>query len=441
MALSDNTYGPHGGNWIQTEEGFIEISIFEAGTIPKFRLYFYNLSNNPVNVPTIEGICLKTIRPSGETQAFTFTKGHSFLESLEELSEPHEFAVEVKLDHYGHSHTYETQFKESTHHHNGSTEHAHSHGSGLLNKFIHRFGHSHHIAEKVDTAMESHEQGIKALKNTLLILIATALFQTVIVMTSHSVALMADTIHNFADATTSIPLWIAFSLARKGASRRFTYGYGKTEDVAGVFIVFIIFFSACVAAYQAIEKIINPVAMENLGLVSLAAIVGFIGNEVVASYRIRVGKAIGSAALIADGYHARLDGFTSLAVILGVLGAAYGIPIIDPLVGIVITLTILVIVKDTAKAVWIRLIDGIEPEILAQIEHAPTHVKGIIAIHNVRARWIGHRVYADVTIEVDPKLTVKEADVMAQQVEESLRNHVRLLGKAVVQVRPQISAT
>jgi cation diffusion facilitator family transporter len=256
------------------------------------------------------------------------------------------------------------------------------------------------------------------------------------VVASGSVALLADTIHNFADAETSIPLWIAFSLARRKASRRFTYGYGKVEDVAGVVIVLNIFFSACVAAYESIVKIIHPQPVHNLWWVAATALIGFIGNEVVAVFRIRVGEEIGSAALIADGQHARVDGFTSLAVLVGVVGVALGVPILDPIIGIAITIAIRLIVKNAAISVWTRLIDGIEPEILAEIEHAPTHITGVRAVREVRARWIGHRVYSDLAIEVDPKLSVGEGDVLAQQVEKSLHQHVRLLGKVVVRICP-----
>jgi len=212
------------------------------------------------------------------------------------------------------------------------------------------------------------------------------------VVASGSVALLADTIHNFADAETSIPLWIAFSLARRKASRRLKYGYGKVEDVAGVVIVLNIFFSACVAAYESIVKIIHPQPVHNLWWIAAAALIGFIGNEVVAVFRIRVGEEIGSAALIADGQHARVDGFTSLAVLVGVVGVALGVPILD--------------------------------------------ITGVRAVREMRARWIGHRVYSDLAIEVDPKLSVGEGDVLAQQVEKSLHQHVRLLGKVVVRICP-----
>ncbi len=288
--------------------------------------------------------------------------------------------------------------------------------------------------------MESNERGIRALKISLVGLGLTALLQLAIVLASGSVALLADTIHNFADACTSVPLWIAFSLARRGASRRFTYGYGKTEDVAGVLIVLIIFFSACVAAYEAVRKIIHPQPMTHLWWVAAAAVIGFAGNEAVAVFRIGVGREIGSAALVADGQHARVDGFTSLAVLLGVAGVLVGFPIIDPIVGIGISVAILFIVKDAATAVWLRLIDGIEPEIIAAIEHAPLHVTGVRAVRDVRARWVGHKVYTDVAIDVDPNISVGEADVIVTEVEQALRDHVRLLGYAVVRASPSLKA-
>ena len=439
---------PHGGTWVKHHDGFIEISVFESGVPPRFRLYFFDGDERPV-APIAPGeVSLETIRPGGARQTFAFRAGDGCLEATSDLPEPHEFSVELKLDHDGHAHVYRTEFTEADHGHDhapgghahgeGSHGHGHDHDdhdTGPLAWLRGLYGgHSHSVADKTDDAMESSEHGIWALKISLVGLGLTAAFQLAVVLISGSVALLADTIHNFADAGTSIPLWIAFALSKRGANRRFTYGYGKVEDVAGVLIVLIIFGSACVAAYESVRKIIHPEPVGNLWWVAAAAIIGFIGNEAVAVFRIRVGKEIGSAALVADGQHARVDGFTSLAVLIGVGGVALGFPILDPIIGIAITLAILFIVKDAAKAVWLRLIDGIEPEILAEIEHAPTHIAGVCAVREVRARWIGHRVYSDVTIEVDPDLPVREADVLAQQVEDSLRGHVRLLGSVVVRV-------
>jgi cation diffusion facilitator family transporter len=284
--------------------------------------------------------------------------------------------------------------------------------------------------------METNTRGIWALKLSLLGLGATALLQIVIVMISGSTALLADTIHNFGDAATSIPLWIAFALQRRGASRRFTYGFGRTEDVAGVVIVLLIFFSACVAGFESIRKLLDPQPITHLWWVAAAAVIGFLGNEAVAIFRIRVGRQIGSAALIADGQHSRVDGFTSLAVLVGVIGVAIGIPILDPLIGLAITIAILFIVRDAAKAVFLRLLDGVEPTILAEIEHAPTHVDGVQEVHAVRARWNGHRVHAELHVTLDRRLSVAESHAIVERINDELAARVRSFGGATVHVCP-----
>ncbi|MDP9369887.1 MAG: cation diffusion facilitator family transporter, partial [Chloroflexota bacterium] len=284
--------------------------------------------------------------------------------------------------------------------------------------------------------MATNEHGIWALKVSLLGLGATALFQVVIVLLSGSTALLADTIHNFGDAGTAIPLWIAFALQRRVQDRRFTYGYGRAEDVAGVIIVGLIFFSACVAAYESIRKLIDPQPVTHLWWVVAAALIGFVGNEAVAIFRMRVGRQIGSAALIADGQHSRVDGFTSLAVLIGAIGVAVGVPILDPLVGLLITVAILFIVRDAAKAVFLRMLDGIEPNILAEVEHAPLHVPGVHDVHQARARWLGHKIHADLHVTVDPHLSVLESHAIVERVQAALADHVPAFGGATIHVCP-----
>src|SRR5215210_2799270 len=323
---------------------------------------------------------------------------------------------------------------EHDHDHGGGRDHAHEHG--VLGWLKHTFAHSHDVHEKVDDALETNERGIWALKLSLAGLGATALFQVVIVFFSGSTALLADTIHNFGDAVTAIPLWIAFALQRRERSRRFTYGFGRTEDVAGVIIVGLIFFSACVAGYESIRKLIDPQPISHLEWVAAAAIIGFMGNEAVAIFRIRVGTEIGSAALIADGQHSRVDGFTSLAVLIGAIGVALGVPILDPLIGLAITVAILFIVKDAAKAVFRRLLDGIEPSILTEVAHAPMHVAGVEEVHAVRARWLGHKVMADLHITVDRRLSVEQSHRIVEQVEQELKDHVPAFGEATIHVCP-----
>jgi cation diffusion facilitator family transporter len=321
-------------------------------------------------------------------------------------------------------------------HTHGPDTHTHDHGSGPIAWIKHTFFHSHDVHEKVDDALQSNERGIRALKISMLALGVTAIVQVFVVLISGSTALLADTIHNFGDAATSGPLWLAFALQRRGRTRGFTYGYGRSEDVAGVIIVLLIFGSAVVAGYESVRKLIDPDPVTNLPWVVAAAIIGFIGNELVAVYRIRVGRQIDSAALVAGGQHSRVDGFTSLAVLIGALGVWVGVPILDPIIGLLITITILVIVKDAARAIFRRLLDGIEPEILAAVEHAPLHVEGVRDVHQVRARWLGHRLHADLHVTVDPHLTVAESHAIIERVYQSLKQHVPAFSDATIHVCP-----
>ncbi len=312
-------------------------------------------------------------------------------------------------------------------------------------KLIHVFkdsdhDHSHdaqcHVHGVVDPAIFTTERGIWAVKWSFWALAVTAAFQVVISVISGSVALFADTIHNIGDAATAVPLWFAFTLARKKPSHRFTYGYGRGEDLAGVAIVLTILFSAIVAAYQSIDRLLHPQKVEYLWAVIIASIVGFLGNEAVAVLRIRVGKDIGSAALIADGQHARVDGLTSLAVLFGAIGVWLGYPLADPIVGLVITLTIVRIVWESGKAVFTRLLDGIDPEVIDEIKHAVNHAPGVQDITEVRVRWIGHRLHAEVNIAVNPELTVEQGHEVAVEVRHQLLHHLRYLSHVSIHVDP-----
>jgi cation diffusion facilitator family transporter len=306
-----------------------------------------------------------------------------------------------------------------------SKEHNHDHHEG--------HGHTHGA---VDPSIATSERGIWAVKWSFVALFVTALLQLGVVLLSGSVALLSDTIHNFGDAATAVPLWIAFALARLGTSRRFPFGYGRVEDLAGMVVVLIILFSAAVAGYQAIERLINPQPVGFLGALAAAAIVGFIGNEAVAIFRIRVGRQIGSAALVADGYHARTDGWTSLAVLVGAIGVWLGYPLADPIVGLLIAAAILVIVWQSGKMVFTRLLDGVDPSVIDEIRHAAAHVHGVEDVSEVRARWLGHRLRAEVNVAVDPELSVEEAHAIAREVNHQLLHHLRYLDAAVVHVDP-----
>jgi cation diffusion facilitator family transporter len=294
-------------------------------------------------------------------------------------------------------------------------------------------GHTHGV---IDATIATTTKGIWAIKWSFIILAITSAIQFAVVLLSGSVALLADMIHNVGDSVTAIPLWIAFRLARRKPSPRFTCGYGRVEDMAGMAIVFIILISALVAAYEAINRLIHPQSITSLGWVALAGVVGFLGNEIVAVFRIRVGREIESAALIADGYHARTDGLTSLAVVIGAVGVYLGFPLADPIIGLVITLMIFGIVWQSAKAVFTRALDGVEPEVTDEIRHAAGHIPGIKQVLDVRARWMGHRLNTELDVSVDGTISLAEADAIAVQYEHELSEHVPALSSARIRVRP-----
>lgn len=296
--------------------------------------------------------------------------------------------------------------------------------------------HSHDAADSVDDTLESTAAGIRTVKISLLVLGLTALIQIVIVVMSGSVALAADTIHNFADALTAVPLWIAFALGAKPATRRYTYGFGRVEDLAGSFVVAMITMSAIIAGYEAIARLIHPQQIEHVGWVALAGLVGFIGNEWVALYRIRVGHRIGSAALIADGLHARTNGFTSLAVLCSAGGVALGFPLADPIVGLLITAAILAVLRTAARDVFRRLLDGVDPAMVDAAEQALAARPGVQAVRSVRMRWIGHRLHADAELDVDPALDLAQAHRIAHDAEHELTHTVPKLTTALIHAYP-----
>jgi cation diffusion facilitator family transporter len=306
----------------------------------------------------------------------------------------------------------------------------HSHGNNHLHD------HHHDHGELPLDAQSMTRRGMKALLISFGGLLLTAFFQLVIVAISGSVALLSDTIHNFADASTAIPLWIAFRLSSRPASNRFTYGLGRLEDVAGLLIVITILASAVIIGYQAVMRFIHPQTVSHVGLVAVAALIGFAGNEIVAQYRIKIGKEIGSAALAADGYHARIDGLTSLAVLASAAGIWLGYPILDPIVSLAICLLILKISFTSAKSVILRLIDGVDPSFVEQIRSTAKKVLGVLDITEVRIRWLGHRLFADANITVESKLPVDQAHEIASRVRHELLHDLHFLSDVIIHVDP-----
>lgn len=305
-----------------------------------------------------------------------------------------------------------------------------------MRRFLARVGHGHGHVAGTDPALESSTDGIRALRLSLAVLAATAVAQGVVVVLSGSVGLLGDTLHNFADALTAVPLWFAFRLGRRAPNSRFTYGYGRAEDVAGIVVVLVVAGSAALAGYEAIERLMHPRPVDLLGVVALAGAVGFVGNEFAARIRIRTGRRIGSAALVADGLHARTDGLTSLAVVAGAAGVAAGWAAADAIAGLVITAAILIVCRDAARMVLVRLLDAVDPEVSHQISHVITSTPGVEALDGVRSRWIGHRLHIEVEISVAPDWTLGQSHGVAHDLEHRLLHLVPRVGDVIVHVSP-----
>ncbi len=313
-------------------------------------------------------------------------------------------------------------------------EHGHEHRSGVLARVRHLVRpHSHETADKVDAAMEASAEGLRALWISLAILGLTTVLQAIVVAISGSVALLGDTLHNAADALTAV----AFVIGRRPPTRRYTYGFGRAEDLAGIVIVLLIAASSALAAYEAVSRLAHPQRVSNLIAVAIAAVAGFTGNELVARYRIRVGRKIGSAALVADGLHARTDGFTSLAVLLGIGGVALGWDWADPVVGLVITVAILSVLGQAGREIYRRLMDAVDPALVDQVEQGLLATPGVLGVGQVRLRWIGHQLRAECEIVVDPAASAIRAHQVCVDAEHSLLHALPRLAAALVHPDPQ----
>ncbi len=299
--------------------------------------------------------------------------------------------------------------------------------------------HSHDPSDSVDDALEASVQGVRAVKVSLAVLGVTALLQLVVALVSGSVALLADTVHNFSDALTAVPLWVAFVLGRRAASRRYTFGYGRVEDLAGLFIVAMIGLSALIAGYESVRRLAEPQPVIGLGWVLAAGLVGFAGNELVAVYRIRVGRRIGSAALVADRVHARTDGFTSLAVVAGVIGVWAGFPLADPIVGLLISAVIVVLLVGTARDIGRRLLDGVDPALVDRSEAALASLPGVAAVTDMQVRWIGHRLHIDGTVQTDPAMTIEQLHRLEHRADHAVRHALPAIGS--VRLHPSVHPT
>jgi cation diffusion facilitator family transporter len=329
--------------------------------------------------------------------------------------------------------------------HDHEHDHDHDHHHDQDNKwlpgwFSSSFGgkihqHDHHglISER---AFRENQEGIRTVWIALAILASTAILQMVIVYLSGSVSLFADTAHNLGDGLNSVPLLIAFYLARRIPTRRYNYGFGRAEDVAGIVIVISIAVSAVIVFNQAIQRLLDPQPLTNLGWVAAAALLGFLGNEIVAILQIRVGRRINSAAMVADGLHARTDGLTSLAVLLAAAGSWLGYPILDPIIGLLIGVAILFITWDAAKSIWYRLMDAVDPRLIDEAEKTISEIEGVLELRRIRMRWVGHCLHAEIYITVPAELNTSESHQIAEHVRHDMYHEFPALADIVIHVDP-----
>ena len=319
-------------------------------------------------------------------------------------------------------------------HDHNHDDHAHSHESGIWGKITHLF-HFHGYHDQSQAANDptmATTQGIRTVWLALIGLIITTSVQAIVVAMSHSTALLADMVHNLGDTVNEIPLLLAFYLARRVATNRYTYGYGKAEDIAGIFVVASLVFSAGYTLYEAISRFLHPEPFSNLGWVALAAVVGFVGNETIALMQIRVGRQIGSATMVADGLHTRTDGFASLAVLVAVGGAWLGYPIVDPLIGLVIGITIAVIAVDACKMIWYRLMDAVDPALVIQIHTTVAAVAQVQHVRAVRVRWHGHKLLCELEVTIPATLTIQQGDAVRTAIRTAIQQHYPQMDSVVV---------
>lgn len=278
-------------------------------------------------------------------------------------------------------------------------------------------GSHRHVPAPVAGSRLGEDEGVRAVVWAAAGLALTAAVEFAVAAVSGSVALLADGFHNLGDVFTTGTLLVAFAVARRAADRRYTFGFARAEDVAGVLVVLAIAVSAWVALTESLAKLTGaPGALRGPGWALAAALVGMLGNETVAQYKVRVGRRINSVPLQADGRHSRVDGLASLAAAAGIAGSWAGWPAADPLAGLLLSAVIVWVLAGAVRDVLARLLDRVDPQVVDAIEQAATSVPGAGQAHDVRARWLGRSLHVLVHVNVDPALPLGEAHALGERV-------------------------
>ena len=278
-------------------------------------------------------------------------------------------------------------------------------------------GSHRHAPAPVAGSRLGEDEGVRAVMIAAAGLALTAAVEFVFAAASGSVALLADGFHNLGDVFTTATLLVAFVIARRSADRRYTFGLARAEDVAGVLVVLAIAASAAIALTESLAKLTGPaVPLRGPGWALAAALVGMLGNEAVAQYKVRVGRRINSVHLQADGQHSRVDGLASLAAAAGIAGSWAGWPAADPLAGVLLSAVIVWVLVGAVRDVLARLLDRVDPEVVDAIEQAASSVPGASQAHAVRARWLGRSLQVLIHVSVDAEMPLGEAHALGERV-------------------------
>jgi cation diffusion facilitator family transporter len=270
------------------------------------------------------------------------------------------------------------------------------------------------LAQGRDDAGE-RRQANRAIAVSAIGLGATGLVELLLAVLTGSVGLLGDAIHNLSDVSTSAVVFLGFRLSRRPPTERYPYGMERAEDLAGVGIAVVIWVSAAFAGFESIRKLIEHGHTAHVAAGITGAVLGIAGNQIVARYKMRVGKRINSATLIADARHSWLDALSSAGVLVGLVAVALGQSWGDPVAGLAVTAFICHVGYEVTKDVVHRLADGVDPDVIITAETAAGSVRGVIHAH-ARARWTGRTLRVEIEGWVDPELPAKDADVIGRLV-------------------------
>jgi cation diffusion facilitator family transporter len=316
----------------------------------------------------------------------------------------------------------------------GDHGHGHDHGAAAAESGGHRDGGGHGHVHGRPAATTPGALRTLVLASIGLALVSAA--ELAISALSGSAAVLADGLHNLGDVFTTVALAGAFLLSNRAPTRRFPYGYHRGEDLAGLVVLLLIVASAVASGVTSVEHLLHRTTLSHPGVAFAAALVGLVGNEAVARYKTVMGRRLRSLSLIADGQHSRIDGLASLGAAAGVAGAWAGVPQLDPVAGLVITVVIALVAFDTARNVTARLLDEADASLLATIEEVAAAAPGVLAVSEVRARWTGRRMRAELVLEVSPEETVSRAHALGEQVRHQLFHRIEGLVEVVVHLDP-----